>query len=285
MLKAIVSKHRWFLAMVIGVGFLSFFSFNQKASAGVTPDYEGMDAVHVEEKAVSATQLNVGLGAGAVPDYEGSEDYEAVPLLFARMQWPTGRYVEFFGNKLEANLLASDMWSFGPLVRYREKRDDDVDNDVIARMREVDESVEVGAFVRLGIGNWSASINAAQDVADGHDGYLVGFSGGYTMPVNPCLRLAGQVFTTYADNDYMNTYFSVDADNAARTGLPLYSASSRFKDVGAVLTARYAPWEKWGVMGIVGYKRLLGDAKNSPVVDDEGDNNQYLGGVMAMYSF
>jgi outer membrane protein len=271
--------------MVIGLALLCLSSFNQKTLAGITPDYEGIDVVNVEEEAVPTRQVNVGLGVGTVPDYEGSEDYEAVPLLFVRMQWPTGRYLEFLGNRLEANVLASNAWSFGPMIRYRHKRDDDVDNDVIARMREVDESVEVGVFLGLQIGNWNAGINAAQDVADGHDGYLVRLATGYTLPVNPCLMLGGNLFTTYADDDYMDAYFSVDADNAARSGLPRYNAGPRFKDVGGMLTAQYAPWEKWGIMGIVGYARLLGKAKNSPVVDDEGDNRQYFGGLMATYQF
>jgi outer membrane scaffolding protein for murein synthesis (MipA/OmpV family) len=36
-------------------------------------------------------------------------------------------------------------------------------------------------------------------------------------------------------------------------------------------------------MGLFSYKTLLNDAKDSPVVDDEGDNNQFTLGVMATY--
>ena len=38
-------------------------------------------------------------------------------------------------------------------------------------------------------------------------------------------------------------------------------------------------------MGLVSYKRLLGDAKDSPVVDDEGDANQFSGGGLVFYRF
>ena len=42
---------------------------------------------------------------------------------------------------------------------------------------------------------------------------------------------------------------------------------------------------KTGLMGILGYLRLTGDAKNSPIVDIEGDASQYFGGIMATYQF
>jgi outer membrane scaffolding protein for murein synthesis (MipA/OmpV family) len=38
-------------------------------------------------------------------------------------------------------------------------------------------------------------------------------------------------------------------------------------------------------MGLVSYKRLLDDAEDSPVVDDEGDANQLMGGILVTYTF
>ncbi|MBW2539259.1 MAG: MipA/OmpV family protein [Deltaproteobacteria bacterium] len=49
-------------------------------------------------------------------------------------------------KRLKANVITHDRWRVGPLVRYRSKRDDDVDNAKVAKMREVDGTVEVGAF-------------------------------------------------------------------------------------------------------------------------------------------
>ncbi len=38
-------------------------------------------------------------------------------------------------------------------------------------------------------------------------------------------------------------------------------------------------------MGLLSYKHLLGDAEDSPVVDDEGDANQFSGGILVFYKF
>jgi outer membrane scaffolding protein for murein synthesis (MipA/OmpV family) len=43
--------------------------------------------------------------------------------------------------------------------------------------------------------------------------------------------------------------------------------------------------EGFGLTGILSYKRLLGDAEDSPVVADVGDENQIFGGVALTYSF
>lgn len=255
--------------------------------AAVSPDFEGMETLAIEAPAEEAqAELNIRVGAGiaGIPDYEGSSDYEAVPLLFAKATWSSGRYLEFLGNKLSYNALASDTYKLGPLVRYRSERDDDVSNDVIARLEKVDSSVEVGAFFGMKLDNWDFNVNAAADIADGHDGSLASLAVGYTIPMQDLSMRLG-VFTTYADDNYMESYFEINAADSARSGLPVYDASGGFKDFGAMVTVDYSPWEKWGVMGILGYLRLTGDAKDSPIVDIEGDANQYFGGVMATYNF
>ena len=47
----------------------------------------------------------------------------------------------------------------------------------------------------------------------------------------------------------------------------------------------YSPNENWRIVLVGGYKRLLEDAEDSPVVDDAGDANQFLGGLLAIYRF
>jgi outer membrane scaffolding protein for murein synthesis (MipA/OmpV family) len=92
-------------------------------------------------------------------------------------------------------------------------------------------------------------------------------------------------FTTWADDDYMEAYFEIDALDSARSGLRIRSADSGIKDVGLSVSASYKPWERWGFMGIASYKRLVGDAEDSPVVDDAGDPNQFTAGILVVYNW
>ncbi len=235
------------------------------------------------QPALAIERLDLGAGVGAIPDYEGSEDYEPVFLPFARADLDSGQYLHLLGNQVKANVLPDDIWSFGPMLQYIPERDD-VDNNRVDDMKKVDTSIMLGVFGGVEIDRWNAGIEARQDVADGN-GFLLTLNVGYGMPINDQLRLQFGAFTTYADGDYMNTYFSVDSGDASRSGLKEYDADSGFKDFGFTLNGRYNFYGNWSVMGIFHYTRLIGDAEDSPVVDDEGDANQFFGGVIFIYSF
>ena len=92
-------------------------------------------------------------------------------------------------------------------------------------------------------------------------------------------------FTTWADDDYMTAYFGVDRRNSLRSGIKEYDADSGFKDVGITVPIRYNASEHWSIMGVAGFKKLIGDAEDSPIVSDEGDDNQLFGGAFVIYRF
>ena len=233
---------------------------------------------------VQAAKVSLGAGVGAAPDYEGSEDYEAVPLPFARIAWEDGMFVDLFVNTVKANLLRDKTWRLGVAAHYIQERDD-VDNDKVDDLEDVDTAIMLGGFAGFDYQNWNVSVIAVQDIADGNDGSLIILSGGYTFPVSPEFKLPVSLSTTYADEDYMSSYFGIDGDDAARSGLDTYNADAGFKDVSLSLIPTYKIADNWGLMGVVRYSRLIGDAEDSPVVNDEGDENQYLAGILVTYSF
>ena len=83
----------------------------------------------------------------------------------------------------------------------------------------------------------------------------------------------------------MKTYFSVTSGDSARSGLPVFSASDGFKDVGVNVALAYDISERWDLVIIGGWKRLLNDAKDSPVTNNVGDENQFIGGLYFSYSW
>lgn len=238
----------------------------------------------MEQESKADWQATIGLGAGVVPDYEGSNDYQAVPFPFFRVHWRSGYSVELEGLTLRANLVPNARWKFGPVIRYRMGRED-VEDKAVDRMRDIDDSTEVGAFLKVIVDNWDARIEAVKDVSDGHDGYLIGFYTGYSVPMDRTWRLTFGASATYADDDYMDTFFSVDENNSLRSGLNTYKADGGLKDVGATVSAFYNMSKNWGVMSIIGYKRLLGDAKDSPIVDKRGSADQWVMGALITYSW
>ena len=89
---------------------------------------------------------------------------------------------------------------------------------------------------------------------------------------------------TYASDDYMETYFTISQNDSARSGLSTFSADEGIKDVGANVALTYNFTDNWAFGSIIGYKRLLNDAEDSPVTK-VGSENQFLGGVFFTYSW
>lgn len=233
----------------------------------------------------------VAVGGAYKPDYEGADHQESTPLLAAELQYKT-YYVEVLGAGANINVSPYSAIEFGPTVSYGGGRDDDVDSDAVSRMREIDDALEIGAFVKMPFDavlmqDDTVSLNAeiATDVSDAHDGTVIKVGVGYGRPFSDRLDLDTSLQATYATENYNQTYFGVDADNATRSGLAQYDADAGLKDVGIKVKAHYRLSKRWGVLGVVGYDKLLGDAADSPIVDQEGDDDQWIAGMGLSYRF
>ena len=230
-------------------------------------------------------KIAMGLGAAAVPDYEGSDDMEGAPLLYLDVQWDNYMSVNVFGNKMKANLLPHPVFKAGLIAEYIAERDDDVDNSQVGLLPEVDSSIMFGGFAGFEKNNWDASLEAMTDASDSNDGSMVRANLGYAYAINNDLKTRFGVFSTWADDDYMQSYFGVSAAGSNASGLREYEAESGIKDAGLNLTVNYTPWQNWGVMGLVTLKKMLGDAEDSPVVDDVGSDTQAVVGIIVTYRF
>jgi outer membrane scaffolding protein for murein synthesis (MipA/OmpV family) len=229
-------------------------------------------------------------GAIGVPDYEGSKDYQAAPLIGARLGYDT-YYLEIQGLGLRANLSPFSRWEFGPSVGLRSGRDD-VENDRVDALRDIDDTVEVGAFITVSVyelvhpsDELAFGVDVKTGLSDDGKGTTVSLGPTYSFSPLERLRLGLGISATFADGDYVDTYFGIDGGDALRSGLSPYDADGGLKDIGISLNASYQLSEHWGVMGFAGYTQLVGDAADSPIVDDEGSAGQGMIGVGIAYRF
>jgi outer membrane protein len=232
--------------------------------------------------------IRIGAGALYQPDYEGSDDYEVAPLPYLMVNYKDLVFLR--GTTLGANAFTwqgprpSDKLQLGPLVRYQFGRDAG-DSDDLRGMDDIDAAVELGGFITYGIGPWSAGLTVFQDVSGAHDGFTAKLAAGHRHSFGPKLRLRSELSTTWADESYTETYFGVTATQVARSGMRRYQPEGGIKDVGLTLDLDYSLTEHWGLTGRLGYKRLLGDAADSPLVEDRGSANQLSGGLFLSYRF
>ena len=241
-------------------------------------------------QAASAVEFTIGAGAAAAPDYEGSDDYEAVPLWNVRAGdlYHPETYVQVLGTRLISNFLPDDHWRLGVAGQFIRERDD-VENDQVDDLESVDASFMLGLiagydFLPTLQEDLVLELEGRQDVAD-DNGFLGTIRGRYGRLFAERWRFDGLASTTWASDDYMSSYFGIDVGDAARSGLDEYNADAGFKDVSFGASLSYRFLERWSLTGTGTYTRLIGDAEDSPVVNDVGDENQFFGGFLINYRF
>ena len=245
--------------------------------------------VHAQEPPAEGGDWNVVLGAGAIyaPDYEGSKDYEVLPFPYLSVGYKDIAYLR--GPEIGVNIIrikpAEDMKiSLGPIARYRRDRSEKR-NRALVGLGKVDAAIEVGGAARFDVGPAWLELSVAKDVAGGHDGVVGTATGGADFDLSDDLSLSLSATTSWADDKYMRSYFGVTPTQAARSGLPVYSAGKGIKDAGANIGLHYRLTDHWMIAATGGYKRLLNDAKDAPLVQLRGSPDQWQGGVFVAYRF
>ena len=91
--------------------------------------------------------------------------------------------------------------------------------------------------------------------------------------------IKGYAGATYASDDYMSEFFGVSAVQSANAGLPVFGADAGIKNVTLSLSSGFDIDESWVIGARIIYSRLVGDAADSPIVDQRGSANQITVGV------
>lgn len=262
------------------------------ASAGLM-SYSAAEAADMISFDTDTVPNVVGLGVGMVPDYKGSDDYTYGVAPFFRYTFNgQERYVQLIANELTVNILNSEMFRLGPLLNYHFGRNDDVEDDVVSAMKEIDDTVEAGAFADI---TWYFSedkrhrfITGAkvyQDVGDESDGFRASVNARYWLPVAKPVDVNIGIGAVYQDDDYADHYFGVNVDNVGTSGLPLYSADGGVDEYYMVLGGVFYLNTHWLVSAGIRASIISGDPEDSPIVDQRGDSTQWIGGVGVGYAF
>jgi len=245
----------------------------------------------VEEKKANEMHWAAALGVGYRPDYEGSDHYKPIPIGFLRLRWDSGQRVEVRGTessgsavRLTSNVIPNSIFELGPVLQYRLKRDE-VKSGRVDKMRDIEGAVEAGVYAGIAPRPFRLGVTYTHDVSNEYDGDLVELAGGWHDQLTDMFDMGLTVASTWASNAYMGHYFGVSPTESANTGLDAYDADDGFKDVGVKLILGFGgeEWDGWKLYGMASYFRLLGDAEDSPVVDDAGDADQFFGGIAVGY--
>ena len=246
--------------------------------------------------------ITLGIGVGYGPSYEGSDNYTVFPAPIAQgsiggfdfgARGP-GLYVDLIAD---GNSDSNVKFLAGPLVRVRLDRNSKIKDPVVRLLGKEDVAVEVGGTVGVSFGKvlnpydtLTLSVDAQWDVAKAHRGRLITPTISYSTPLSEAIFTNLSLSATHVDDNYADTYFSIDALGSAASGLPVFTADGGWKSYGATLLGGVdlsgdARDGGWGIFGLVSYSKLTGDAKRSPVTSIRGDADQWFLAAGISYTF
>jgi len=234
----------------------------------------------------------LGIGVGALPDYRGSDDYTfGFAPMFRYTIKDQERYIQLLANELTVNVIDDEMFRFGPLLNYTFGRSS-VDDEVVDRMNDIDDTLEVGAFADV---VWEFSkdrrhrfilgAKVYQDVLDNSDGFRANLNARYWLPVAKPVDLNISVGAFYQSDDWANYYYGVNSGNVGTSGLPFFNADGGVNEYYMVVGCIFYLDRNWLISAGVRGSVIAGDPADSPIVDQRGDSTQWIGGIGVGYAF
>ncbi|WP_244650031.1 MipA/OmpV family protein [Sphingomonas sp. CFBP 13706] len=247
-------------------------------------------------------RITLGLGVASLPDYEGADSNSFTPGAVAI---GTVRGHDFFtrGTQLYVNLIPNTgsvgiNYEVGVIAAVRTDRTGRVDNRQVRALGKIDTAYEVGGFVGVGktgvitsdYDTLTARVAYIHDVSGTHDSYVITPQVNYTTPLSVRTLVAFGLSADYAGKGFSRTYAAVTPIGTINSGLRTYDINdSGFRRVNVSAFALQSLSgdlrRGFGVGAGVLYGRMLGKYKDSPIVADVGDADQWLGAVGLTYTF
>lgn len=234
-----------------------------------------LPALAQERPAVSLS-YDMGLGVKSVPVYEGSDDRDSKPWLIFR------NFDISVGGEASGDGTPAQGFSFGPAFELIGKRNTgDNANEALRGLDSVDRGLEVG--MRLGYRTGPVRLyGAARKGFGGHHGVTGELGVSLIMRPAEQWTVVSSLEAQYGDRKYMEAYFGISPEEAARSGYAEHEVGGGVKAHALTVEARYQATPDWAVLGRVQAKHLVGDAADSPVVRDR---DQVTVGVGVVRSF
>jgi MipA family protein len=226
----------------------------------------------------------VGLSAAIVPTYEGSPNDRMLAgpeltLSYRSRDWGS---VEFGQRGLIWNAVEAGRFRFALVAQFdlgRKDRDTSTLNPTpgdkrLVGMGDVQSSTEAG----VGIGYGPVTLVARQSLSErGPKGTQVDMTVELPWSLSDRFSLRFAVGATWANRDYLQTYFGVTAVQAQATSFLAYTPKSGCRKVDASVGAEYAIASSWKLQANAGFSQLGDDAAASPLVGRRNAASAALG--------
>ncbi|MGQ0580112.1 MAG: MipA/OmpV family protein [Betaproteobacteria bacterium] len=226
----------------------------------------------------------VGLGGRARPAYEGADSWRGEAIPYVRL-YAEHLFVRTTQGMLEGGVRSNPVGSvvFGAQLAYEEGRVTAESAFLKAHnFEDIDAGVSVGVHAEVDWKFGPMPLNALARYRRNADSDL---------GAHVDLRLAAGIFSrwgvdagvygqlTWSDEKATQSYFGLTPQQSSQTGLPAYSAGAGLRNVTLGILGSVDIAKHWLVLWGLNARRLEGDARNSPIVQER--TNLFANGGLA----
>lgn len=199
------------------------------------------------------------------------------------------------GEGVGYNIISTDHWKIGPIVKYDFGRKEDGSNMLamgddtndLWGLGDVDGTMEVGAYIQYSISPINIKVEMRQGVG-GHEGLVGEASFEYSNKINVhgqqlLYALGPQI--KYTDSNYNEAFFSVNAVQSASSGLEIYDADGSTLSYGVGGRLIIPHTEHISTVIFANYYKLGDEIANSSLVSQRGSDTQSSIGFFINYNF
>lgn len=226
---------------------------------------QAFDAVRLYGATATSDGGTVGAAVVAGRQFQGSGERRTLLLPLLDYQWKSGWFAGT-ANGLGYDFSRRPDMNYGVRVTADFGRKESR-SPALRGMGDVDIRPEIGIFYNYSV-TPSFALTSSLRYGSGNDrnGMVVDLGAAYSMALAPQWRLGLGVSATYANENYMQSYFGVTPAQATTSGYAVYNADAGIRDVRANAALTYSINPRLSVTAAVSASALQGDAKDSPVI-------------------
>lgn len=157
--------------------------------------------------------------------------------------------------------------------------------DELEGLHDVRWGGEVGGFFEFYPTDWMRARAEVRHGIRAHSGVIADVAVDAFHDVTPAVRVSGGPRVSFASANYFETYYGVNAEESAVTGLSEYNPGSGIRSAGIGGAVTWKATDNVTASLFTEYSRLMGPAADSSIVRERGSRDQLTIGVSTSYRF
>ncbi|HEY6241251.1 MAG TPA: MipA/OmpV family protein [Burkholderiales bacterium] len=228
-------------------------------------------------------RVSLGVGLDSVPKFPGADSQKLIVLPFVGATYGPFFFGAYPGTAslagIGVNLYRDSHWRLAAALSAGLAERKESDDPRLQGLGDVNRTVSAGAAVAYTQDWFLLSASALTDILNRGQGTLVHFNALGRYRFSERLTLFGGPGLAWADGRYTQTFFGVNAQQSAASGLPEFETHPGLNSVRFALGASYRLTSRWnaGLFGSIA--RLEGDAASSPIT--ESRLQRFVGAVVS----